>query len=183
MQAPLLVERFITGGPRGGYISLAEGWAEVTRRNRGGLVQKRFFNTTAAALVASGIAACSSAPLASPPSDALAAGTARVTINDKELPATTSVKCSPIGALTTITTGDTAAGVTALISNETGLTAKSVSITNLGGFTGSYMKGLDGNAGVSMTGQTYMIRGTADGFDTDHPSVRTTGTFAIRVAC
>jgi hypothetical protein len=151
---------------------------------RQGLAQKRFFHATAAALIAAGTgAACSSSPSAAPPSGALAAGTARVTINGRDLPATTSVKCLPVGTLTTITTGDTAAGVTALVSNETGLTAKSVSINNLGGFTGSYMKGFDDKADVSMTGQTYMIRGTADGFDTDNPSVRTTGTFAIRVAC
>jgi lipoprotein LpqH len=145
-------------------------------------VQKRFFNTTAAALIAAGIGACSSPP-ASPPPGALPGGTARVTINDRALPATTAVKCAPIGSLTTITTGDTAAGVTALVSNETGLTAKSVSINDLRGFTGSYMKGLGGRADVRMTGQTYIIRGTADGFDTDNPSVRTTGTFAIQVAC
>jgi lipoprotein LpqH len=93
------------------------------------------------------------------------------------------VECSPIGWLTTITTGDTAAGVTALVSNETGLTAKAVSINDLGGFTGSYMEGLDGKADVSMKGRTYIIRGTADGFETDNPNVRATGTFAIQVAC
>lgn len=90
----------------------------------------------------------------------------------------------PIGSLTTITTGDSAAGVTALISNETGLTAKAVSINDLGGFTGSYMDKLDANrADVRMADQTYIIRGIANGFDTDNPSMRTTGTFAIRVAC
>jgi ipoprotein LpqH len=152
-------------------------------RNRGGLVQKRFFNATAAALIAAGTAACSSSPPASPPPGALPAGTARMTINDKALPATTAVKCAQIGSLTTITTGDTAAGVKALVSNETGLTAKSVTITGLGGFTGSYMKGLDSKGDVSMTAQTYIIRGTADGFVTDNPSVRTPGSFAIQVAC
>jgi ipoprotein LpqH len=113
----------------------------------------------------------------------LPAGTARVTINDRTLPAMTTVKCAPIASLTTIATGDQAAGVKALVSNETGLTVKSVSITDLGGFTGSYMKGLDGKADVSVTDQTYLIRGTAEGFNTDNPSMRTTGTFAIRVAC
>jgi hypothetical protein len=151
-------------------------------RNRGELVQKRFFNATAAALIAAAIGACSSSPPASPPG-ALPAGTARVTINNRALPATTAVKCAPIGSLTTITTGDTAAGVTALVSNGAGLTAKSVSINDLGGFTGSYMEGLDGKTDVTMTGETYIIRGTADGFDTDNPSMRTTGTFAIQVAC
>jgi lipoprotein LpqH len=152
-------------------------------RNRGELVQKRFFNATAVALIAAGIAACSSSPAASPPRGALPAGTARVTINSRALPATTAVKCAPIGSLTTITTGDPAAGVTALVSNETGLIAKSVSINDLGGFTGSYMEGLDGKTDVSMAGETYVIRGTAHGFDTDNPSMRTTGTFAIQVAC
>ena len=148
-------------------------------RNRGGLVQKRFFNATAAALIAAGVGACSSSPPASPTPGALPAGTARVTINDRALPVTTAVKCAPIGSLTTITTGDTAAGVRAFVSNQTGLAAESVSINDLGGFTGSYMEGLDGKADVSMTDQTYLIRGTADGFDTDNPSVRTTGTFSI----
>jgi lipoprotein LpqH len=152
-------------------------------RIRGGLVQKRFFNATAAALIATGAAACSSSPPASPPPGALPAGTARVTINDRALPATTLVKCAQIGSLTTITTGDAATGVKALRSNETGLTAKSVTITDLGGFTGTYMKGLDGKADVSMTAQTYIIRGTADGFVTDNASVRTPRTFAIQVAC
>jgi ipoprotein LpqH len=145
-------------------------------------VQKRFFNATAAALIAAGVGACSSPP-ASPPPGALPAGTAKVTINQRALPATTAVTCSPIGSFTTIATGDTAAGVTALVSNETGLTVKSVSINDLGGFTGSYMEGLDGKVDVSMAGQTYIIRGTADGFDTDKPSMRATGTFAIQVAC
>jgi hypothetical protein len=152
-------------------------------RNRGGLVQKRFFNATAAALIAAGAAACSSSLPAAAPPGALPAGTARVTVNNRALPVTTAVKCAPIGSLTTITTGDPAAGVTALVSNETGLIAKSVSINDLGGFTGSYMDGLDGKTDVRMTGETYIIRGTADGFDTDNPSMRTTGTFAIQVAC
>jgi lipoprotein LpqH len=146
-------------------------------------VQKRFVNATAAALVAASVGACSSPP-ASPTRGALPAGTAEVTINHGTLPTTTAVKCTPIGALTTITTGDSTAGVTALISNETGLTAKSVTIKDLSGFTGSYLDKLDGHsAEVRMADQTYIIRGIADGFDTDNPSMRTTGTFAIRVAC
>ena len=34
-----------------------------------------------------------------------------------------------------------------------------------------------------MTGRTYDITGTADGFDMANPSFRTYGTFAIKVAC
>jgi ipoprotein LpqH len=152
-------------------------------RNRGVLVQKRFFNATAATLIAAATGACSSSPPTSALPGTLPPGTARVTINNRVLPATTAVKCAPIGSLTTITTGDTAAGVTALVSNETGLTTRSVSINDLGGFTGSYMEGLGGRTDVTMADETYLIRGTADGFDTDNPSMRTTGAFTIQVAC
>ena len=145
-------------------------------------MHRRLFNATAAAAIAMGLGACSSPP-ASPSPGTLPSGTAKVTINDKDLPATNSVKCAPIGPITTITAGDTAAGVTALISSEPGLSAKSVSINNLGDFTGSSMEGLDDQADVIMTGNMYTIRGTAHGFAADKPSVRTTATFAVRVAC
>jgi lipoprotein LpqH len=106
-----------------------------------------------------------------------------VTINDRALPTTTAVTCAPIGWLTTITTGTPGSGLTALVSNESELKAKSVSITELGGFTGRYMRELEGKADIRMAGRTYLIRGTAHGFNADNPSVRTTGTFAIRVSC
>lgn len=34
-----------------------------------------------------------------------------------------------------------------------------------------------------MSGNTYTVTGSADGFATDAPSFRTTGTFSIKVAC
>jgi ipoprotein LpqH len=34
-----------------------------------------------------------------------------------------------------------------------------------------------------MTGRTYDISGTADGFDTDRPSFRASGSFAVKVSC
>ena len=70
-----------------------------------------------------------------------------------------------------------------MVSNKTGLVAESVSINNVGGFTGSYNAGLGGTAKVTMTGRTYDISGTADGFLTDNPSFRAKGTFAIKVSC
>ena len=66
---------------------------------------------------------------------------------------------------------------------EDELTAASVSINDVGGFTGSYNAGLGGTAKVTMTDRTYDITGTADGFETASPSFRTNGTFAIKVAC
>ena len=34
-----------------------------------------------------------------------------------------------------------------------------------------------------MTGRTYDISGTADGFETDNPSFRKPGTFSLKVSC
>jgi ipoprotein LpqH len=144
-------------------------------------VTHRWFVGAAAMLVAAG---CSSQPPEyQPPPGALVAGTAQVTVNGHDTGTTDAVQCSSTGSLTTIETGDPASGVTAMVSNRDGLAAESVAINNLGGFTGSYNAGLGGTAKVTMTGRTYDITGTADGFDTAKPSFRTSGTFAIKVSC
>jgi hypothetical protein len=150
---------------------------------RGALVENRFVAVPAVALFVVGIGGCSSPPAPSPPPGTLSAGTAQVTINDKDMPITHAVACTPSGSLTTIATGDAAAGVTALVSNGVAVTAKSVIIHDLGGFTGSYSEGLDGRAEATMSNRTYTIRGVAYGFNADNPSARTTDTFAVKVAC
>jgi ipoprotein LpqH len=138
----------------------------------------------AAAAATLAIGGCSSGPPDYRPAPGtLVAGTAQVTVNGQNIGTTEAVQCTPAGSLTTITTGDQASGVSALISNRDELTAEAVGINNVGGFTGSYNAGLGGTTKVTMTGRTYDITGTADGFDTANPSFRTSGTFAIKVAC
>jgi len=83
----------------------------------------------------------------------------------------------------TITAGDNASGMTAVVDLASMPTVKSVSIHNLGGFTGSYWQDLGSPAQVSTGTKTYEITGSADGFDIDTPSFRKTETFAIKVAC
>jgi hypothetical protein len=85
---------------------------------RGALVHKRFSNASAAVVIAASISACSSSLSATPQPGTLPAGTAQVTINDQVLPVTHAVTCMPAGSLTMITTGDTAAGANAFVSNE-----------------------------------------------------------------
>lgn len=138
----------------------------------------------AIAVVALTLAGCSSGPPDYQPAPGtLAAGTAQVTVNGEDAGSTGAVQCDATGPLTTITTGDMASGVTAMVSNSDELVAESVTIRDLGGFTGSYNDGLGGTAKVTMNGRTYDISGTADGFETDNPSFRTSGTFAIKVSC
>jgi len=130
------------------------------------------------------LAGCSSDPEQVPPkAGELTAGSAQITVNGNNLGQVHSVTCTPAGALTTMTTGSDSSGSTVVVSNADGLTAKSVSITDLGGFTGSFNEGLGGKADVTLSGATYSITGQADGFRTDKPSYRTTGTFTIKIAC
>jgi ipoprotein LpqH len=130
------------------------------------------------------VAGCSSEPPEFKPGPGeLVAGTAQVIVNGQNTGTTEAVHCTPAGFLTTITTGDRSSGVSALVSNGDALTAEAVGVNNVGGFTGSYNAGLGGTAKVTMTGRTYDITGTAEGFATDNPSFRTAGSFAIRVSC
>jgi lipoprotein LpqH len=137
-----------------------------------------------ACVTVSALAGCSSSPPpAKPQPGTLVIGTAAVTVNHADAGTTDAVSCTAAGPLTTITTGDAQSGITAVVSNKGGLTAESVTINNLGGFTGSYNAGLGGNADVTMTGRTFAITGTATGFAIDQPSFRKDGTFDIKVAC
>lgn len=127
---------------------------------------------------------CSSGPPeASLPPGALVPGSAHITVNDNDLGEFHAVSCDSASDTLTISTGNTEQGSTAVVSNADGLTAKSVAIRDLGGFTGSFNEGLGGDAKVSLDGSTYTITGTADGFDTDKPSFRSSATFTIKVAC
>lgn len=130
-----------------------------------------------------GLAGCSSPPPQERQPGTLVIGSAQVTVNDADAGTTTAVQCTIAGPLTTITTGDDESGVSALVSNENGLVAKSVTIRNLGGFTGSYESDLQGEASVTQTGRTFDITGSADGFNAERPSFRAAGTFTVKVAC
>ena len=139
----------------------------------------------AAALALGG---CSSQPPEyTPQPGTLIAGTAQITVNGADVGTTNSVQCDPAGTLMMMKTGDPgnpeSPGVSALIESQDELVVREVGILDLGGFTGSYNDGLGGEATVTMTGRTYDIQGTADGFDTDNPSFRTTGNFQIKIAC
>jgi ipoprotein LpqH len=90
----------------------------------------------AAAAATLAIGGCSSGPPDYQPAPGtLVAGTAQVTVNGQNIGTTEAVQCTPAGSLTTITTGDQASGISALISNKDELTAEAVGINNVGGFT------------------------------------------------
>jgi lipoprotein LpqH len=140
------------------------------RRIRGWSVEIRFVVVAGASLlVGNVVVGCSSPPPASAPSGTIPAGTAVMTINDQKLATSEAVDCTFIQSMTTIKTGDDAAGATVVIDNAAKLDAKSVDLGE--------------NATVSLLGRTFTIAGTADGFNVQDPSKRTPGKFSIKVSC
>ena len=85
----------------------------------------------------------------------------------------------------TIAVGDkNVSGVRALLNGSTDkLTAESVHILNLGGFTGSYSSDDGGEASASFGSETFTVTGTADGFNTYKPDEPASATFKIVATC
>jgi lipoprotein LpqH len=148
-------------------------------------VQIRFVTVAGAAVLVGSIAGCSSSTPATParPPGAPPVGTAQVTVDAVDAATIGAVNCTQAESLVTITAGDSASGMSAVVELASKPTVRSVSIHNLGGFTGSYWQDLGPAAQVRTGTMTYQITGTADGFHVDAPSFRKTETFAIKVAC
>ncbi|OBF04253.1 hypothetical protein A5730_19820 [Mycobacterium sp. ACS4054] len=123
------------------------------------------------------LGACSSRP----PSQI--ASTASVTIdgNDRNFHI---VKCGQLEWTRTIDIGGDFSGAKVVIDESAQQpAATSVHIRNLGGFSGMYSRGGDGNADTSMSGGKYTISGTANGYKTDKPGEPASASFKITVTC
>lgn len=114
---------------------------------------------------------------------ALSAGTAEITIDGALVESTNDVKCTSGGSVTTIDTGDENSGTTTAVDTAEKPTVQFAEFRGIGGFTGSYWDRLGPRGEVQVTGGTFLIKGTADGFTEENPSARVSNTFAIKVAC
>jgi hypothetical protein len=133
----------------------------------------------AAALVAAGLVACSSEKQPNHPSQA------SVTINGNTVASQQAVTCTQQEWYWTITIGDqNVSGVKALVNGKGDkLTAESVHILNLGGFSGTYAKNGGEDASASFGSETFTITGKANGFNTYNPNEPTSATFKIVATC
>jgi hypothetical protein len=94
------------------------------------------------------------------------------------------VKCIQLEWNRTIDIGGDFAGATVVVDQSAHpLTATSVHIHNLGGFTGMYTQGDGGGAHVSLNGDTFTIAGSANGFKTDKPGEPAAADFTISATC
>ncbi|GJF10897.1 hypothetical protein NGTWS0302_27430 [Mycolicibacterium cyprinidarum] len=148
-------------------------------------MNKRWVLSVFAAAATLTVAGCSSQPSEfEPPPGVLIAGTAQMTVNGQDAGASDTVQCMTVGPMTMIQTApDEGEGMFAMLWAEDKQVVRIVRIHDLSGFTGSYNSGLGGEANVSMTGRTFDINGTADGFATADPSFRAPGSFQLKVSC
>lgn len=131
----------------------------------------------AAALAVAGLGACS------PKAQTQLSSTASVTVNGNDAKINV-VKCNQLEWYRTIDIGGDFAGAKVVIDQRAEpLTAQSVRIQNLGGFTGMYSKDDGGSADMSLSGEKFTITGTANGFKTDKPNEPASASFKIIANC
>jgi hypothetical protein len=141
--------------------------------------------TVATALL---VAGCSTGNAAAPPRGALPPGTAALSVAGKDVGTTYAVRCESIDWMTRIHTdlhgsSPRTSDLSAMISRADTLTTDFVRLDDLDGFTGSYERGLQGEATITMTGPTYQITGAALGFNKSQPTRLRAETFTLRVSC
>jgi len=140
-------------------------------------VHNRIAAATAAVLAVAGLGACSPRP------QTQLSSTASVAVNGNDANINV-VRCNQVEWYRTIYIGGDFAGATVVIDQRAEpLTAESVRIQNLGGFTGMYSKDDGGNADMSRSGDKFTITGTANGFKADKPNEPATATFKIIASC
>lgn len=141
------------------------------------------FSAVAGMIVVLGaLTACSSseeAVKAAPGS--LSPGTARITIDGRSA-TTTDLMCTNVSQLLLIKAGG-GAGFDLAVDRTSGLTAKSLTIRDYDGFSGSYEEALQGSAHVSKTNTMFTIAGSAQGFTSAKPSERVMRDFTVDVVC
>jgi hypothetical protein len=113
----------------------------------------------------------------------LTPGTAQVTVGGRSVPVVGRVECpSAEENLSMIRTGDEATGAEVMVNNAGKLIVEYVRIRNLNSFTGNVNRGLEGDATVSLTGNTYNVSGGAFGYS-PKSIAPITEPFTIKLAC
>ncbi|VBA58525.1 putative lipoprotein LppE [Mycobacterium attenuatum] len=109
--------------------------------------------------------------------------TAVVTVNGNEA-RPHLVRCVQLEWYRTIEVGTGDSGATLVIDQWAApITARSVRIRNLAGFTGMYSEGDGGSAKAGFGDGTFTVSGTAEGFDTAAPNQPANAEFRIVAHC
>lgn len=140
-------------------------------------MHNRIAAAAATALAVTALGACGPKP------HSQLSSTASVTVNGEDAKINI-VKCKQQEWYRTINIGGEFAGATVVIDQRVQpLTALSVRIQNLGGFTGMYSKGGSGKADMSFSGDKFTITGTANGHQADKSNEPMSADFKIIARC
>jgi lipoprotein LpqH len=155
--------------------------------------RKRLIGAAAVISCAMSVGGCASGPsYSAQPKGSISLVTAEFTINGKPAGSTHEIQCFQDDWNHTIETGNPDSGVRMVVGmadkvspdkTVMRVTARSVVLTNVGGFSGSFIENQIGTAKASIYGTTFAVSGTADGANTDDPNKKTTATFDIKANC
>ena len=128
-----------------------------------------------------GLTGCSAAPPPAPTATGgMAPNIARLVI-DGQNAITGEQACSQNGWTWTIEVGDQTSGATAVIdTSDAAVTAKSLRLHHVDGFSGSYWEGHNGDVRASVDGTVWTVTGTVEGLDTDTDAI-THGSRAVTI--
>jgi ipoprotein LpqH len=131
----------------------------------------------AAALAIACLGACT------PRSQTQASVTATVTVDGHDTKFQI-VSCTQVEWIRTINIGSDVAGAKVVVDErKEPITAESVRIQNLGGFTGMYSQGGAGDAAMTHNNGKFTINGTANGYRVDKPTEPASATFKVIAEC
>jgi ipoprotein LpqH len=144
-----------------------------------------------AALLAAGISGCSSnsnggGVATSVPGGSVSVGgnnKAKVVIDGKDQNVQGTTICTKAAGNISIAVGGNGTGISVVLTDANPPGVKAVQLGNVNGVTLQYAQGGQGNASVTMDGNTYKITGTATGMDMANPTQPVNKPFEIDATC
>lgn len=145
-----------------------------------------------AAILVAGISGCSSSKPSgggistSVPGGAVSVGganAAKVTIDGKDQNVQGTTVCTKTPGNITIAVGGNSTGISVVLTDASPPEVKAVQLGNVNGVTLQYAQGGQGNASVTVDGNTYKVTGTATGVDMANPTQPASKPFEVDVTC
>jgi lipoprotein LpqH len=146
---------------------------------------------TGAAILVAGISGCSNKPSSggvatSVPGGSVSVGganKAKVIIDGKDQNVQGTTVCTKAAGNVSIAVGGNSTGISVVLTDANPPAVSAVQLGNVNGVTLQYAQGGQGNASVTMDGNTYKITGTATGVDMANPTQPVNKPFEIDATC
>ena len=111
------------------------------------------------------------------------ANAAKVIIDGKDQNVQGTTVCTKTPGNVTIAVGGNSTGISVVLTDANPPDVKAVQLGNVNGVTLQYAQGGQGNASVTVDGNTYKITGTASGMDMANPTQPVNKPFEIDATC